>query len=139
MWLSAAAGRQCRNLDFFMMGRNGWRRSSSNGSEGAEVSLVECNHGLHDGLDLEGGDSSAALARLLEAPVLLVVNAEKMNRGVAPLVMGQVGFDPEVPVAGIVLNLRQRTAARREDQGGPDAVLRPAGPGSAAPPARSRR
>jgi cobyrinic acid a,c-diamide synthase len=113
MWLSAAAGRQCRNLDFFMMGRERMEEVFLEGSEGAEVSLVECNHGLHDGLDLEGGDSSAALARLIKAPVLLVVNAEKMNRGVAPLVMGQVGFDPEVPVAGIVLN---RVSGRRHEE-----------------------
>lgn len=113
MWLSAAAGRQCRNLDFFMMGPEGLEEVFLKAGEGAAVSLVECNHGLHDGLDLEGGDSSAALARLLEAPVLLVVNAEKMNRGVAALVMGQVGFDPEVPVAGIVLN---RVSGRRHEE-----------------------
>jgi cobyrinic acid a,c-diamide synthase len=104
MWLSAAAGRRCRNLDFFMMGGKGIVETFLAGAGGADLSIVECNHGLHDGLDPEGSDSSAALALLLGAPVLLVVNARGMNRGVAPLVQGQVGFEPDLHVGGVVLN-----------------------------------
>jgi cobyrinic acid a,c-diamide synthase len=65
---------------------------------------VEANHGLHDGPDPEGADSGAALARLLGLPVILVVNAQRLGRGVAPLVQGQIAFDPSVNVAGVVLN-----------------------------------
>jgi cobyrinic acid a,c-diamide synthase len=104
MWLSAAAGSQCRNLDFFMMGEERIREVFARHAARADCSLVECNHGLHDGLDLEGSDSSAALARLLDAPVLLVVNAARVGRGIAPLLQGQTGFDPSVRFAGVVLN-----------------------------------
>src|SRR5450756_1588448 len=83
-WLTGAGGRPCRNLDLFMMG------------EGAM--------GLYDGLDLEGTGSSAALARLLGAPVLLVVDATRMTRSVAALVGGYQHFEPGVNVAGVILN-----------------------------------
>jgi cobyrinic acid a,c-diamide synthase len=104
MWLSAASGRRCRNLDFFLMGRERISAVFPRRSAGAAVALVEANHGLHDGPDPEGADSGAALARLLGLPVLLVVNARRLGRGVAPLVQGQIAFDPEVRVAGVVLN-----------------------------------
>ena len=104
MWLSAAAGRRCRNLDFFMMGRERIAASFPERAAGAQIALVEANHGLHDGTDREGADSGAALARLLGLPVILVVNAQRLGRGVAPLVGGQIAFDPAVSVAGVVLN-----------------------------------
>ncbi len=104
MWLPAAAGRRCRNLDFFMMGRERIAAVFPERAAGADVALVEANHGLHDGPDPAGADSGAALARLLGLPVLLVVNAQRLGRGVAPLVQGQITFDPAVNVAGVVLN-----------------------------------
>jgi len=104
MWLSAASGRRCRNLDFFMMGRERIAAAFPERAAGADLALVEANHGLHDGIDPAGGDSGAALARLLGLPVLLVVNAQRLGRGVAPLVQGQIAFDPAVNVAGVVLN-----------------------------------
>jgi len=104
MWLSAAAGRRCRNLDFFMMGRERIAAAFPERAAGADLALVEANHGLHDGIDPGGADSGAALARLLCLPVLLVVNAQRLGRGVAPLVQGQVAFDPGIAVAGVVLN-----------------------------------
>ncbi len=104
MWLSAASGRRCRNLDFFMMGHERITAMFPRRAEGADLALVEANHGLHDGLDPAGADSGAALARLLGLPVLLVVNAQRLGRGVAPLVQGQIAFDSGVNVAGIILN-----------------------------------
>ncbi len=104
MWLSAASGRRCRNLDFFMMGRDRIAAAFPKRAAGADLALVEANHGLHDGLDPQGADSGAALARLLGLPVLLVVSAQRLGRGVAPLVQGQTAFDPEVNVAGVILN-----------------------------------
>ncbi len=104
MWLSAAAGRRCRNLDFFMMGGERIAASFPGRAAGADLALVEANHGLHDGLDPAGADSGAALSRLLGLPVVLVVNAQRLGRGVAPLVQGQIAFDPAVNVAGVVLN-----------------------------------
>jgi len=104
MWLSAAAGRRCRNLDFFMMGLERITAAFPERAAGADLALVEANHGLHDGIDPAGADSGAALARLLGLPVILVVNAQRLGRGVAPLIQGQIAFDPAVTVAGVVLN-----------------------------------
>ena len=104
MWLSAAAGRRCRNLDFFMMGRERIAQAFPARAAGADLALVEANHGLHDGPDPAGADSGAALATLLGLPVVLVVSAQGFGRGVAPLVRGQVAFDPDVRFAGVVLN-----------------------------------
>jgi cobyrinic acid a,c-diamide synthase len=59
----------------------------------AEVCLVEGNKGLYDGLDLEGSNSNAALARLLDLPVVLVLDARGMTRGIAPLILGYQAFD----------------------------------------------
>ena len=113
MWLSAAAGRRCRNLDFFMMGRERMVETFVRHSRGADLSIVECNHGLHDGLDVEGSDSSAALARLLDAPVLLVVNATRLTRGIVPLLLGHIEFERDVRIAGIVLN---RVSSGRQEE-----------------------
>jgi cobyrinic acid a,c-diamide synthase len=121
MWLSAASGRRCRNLDFFMMGRERIAETFPARAAGADLALVEANHGLHDGPDPEGADSAAALARLLGLPVVLVVNAQRLNRGVAPLIQGQVAFDPAVQVAGVVLN---RVRGARHESKLRDAVER---------------
>ncbi|MBI4665857.1 MAG: hydrogenobyrinic acid a,c-diamide synthase (glutamine-hydrolyzing) [Nitrospinae bacterium] len=104
MWLSAAAGRECRNLDFHMMGRENMLRSFQTASQGATLAVIEGNQGLFDGLDLEGGDSTASLARLLDAPLFLVVDSSRMNRGIAPLLWGYTHFDPSLKIAGIILN-----------------------------------
>jgi cobyrinic acid a,c-diamide synthase len=76
-----------------------------------DLALVEGNMGLHDGVDLEGSDSTAALARLLGAPVILVIDCEGMTRGVAPLVLGFQAFDTSIRIAGVILN---RVASLRQ-------------------------
>ncbi|MFZ5787550.1 MAG: cobyrinate a,c-diamide synthase, partial [Acidobacteriota bacterium] len=70
----------------------------------ADVALVEGNRGLFDGLDARGSHSTAALARLLRAPVVLLVDASKVTRTVAALVLGCRALDPELELAGVVLN-----------------------------------
>jgi len=104
MWLTLAAGRPCANLDLHLEGPEALRAAFARQAAAAELALVEGNMGLHDGLAPDGSDSNAALARLLAAPVLLVLDARGMTRGVAPLLLGQQAFDPEVHVAGVVLN-----------------------------------
>ncbi len=104
MWLSRASGRPCRNLDFHTMGRDEVRRAFRSAATGADLALVEGNKGLHDGLDLDGGNSNAALATLLRSPVVLVLDSCGTTRGVAPLVLGYQAFAPEVRIAGVVLN-----------------------------------
>jgi cobyrinic acid a,c-diamide synthase len=104
-WLSEAAGRPCRSLDaFFLATDEAMRRAFVRGAAGADVSLVEGNHGLYDSLEEDGGGSTAAAARCLAAPIILVVNTARMSRSVAALVHGYQTFEPGTRLAGVVLN-----------------------------------
>ncbi|MBF0283435.1 MAG: cobyrinate a,c-diamide synthase [Magnetococcales bacterium] len=104
LWHSAATGRSCRNLDPFSMGREGVTRNFLRHGAGAELALVEGNMGLFDGQDLDGSDCGAAVAGWLETPILLVVDCAGLSRGVAPLVLGHVGFPGGERIAGVILN-----------------------------------
>ncbi len=104
LWLSMAAQRPCYNLDFHMMGRNEIEQQFARSASTARISLIEGNKGLYDGLDLDGSNSNAALAKLLGAPVVLVIDARGMTRGVAPLILGYQAFDPDILIAGVILN-----------------------------------
>lgn len=104
LWLGAAAGRDCRNLDPYLSPPESIVAAFDAACAGAEVALVEGNKGLYDGLALDGGNSNAALARLLDLPVVLVLDARGMTRGIAPLVLGYQAFDREVRIAGVILN-----------------------------------
>ena len=104
LWLSEASGRPCRNLDFHTMSVDEITASAATHAVGADVSLIEGNHGLYDGLDLDGSNSNAALATLLGTPVVLVLDARGMTRGIAPLILGYQAFDPTVRIRGIILN-----------------------------------
>ncbi len=98
MWLSQAAGRACRNLDLYLMERDDILATFARHS--AEVNLVEGNKGLYDGLALDGSNSNAALAKLLDLPVFLVIDARGMTRGIAPLILGYQAFDRDIDIAG---------------------------------------
>lgn len=104
IWHGLAAGQPSYNLDFHMMGREEIVALFSRHARRAEISLIEGNKGLYDGMDLEGSNSNAALAKLLYTPVVLVLDAQGMTRGVAPLLLGYQAFDPEVQIAGVILN-----------------------------------
>lgn len=104
MWLTAASGRECRNLDFFMMGEQKILDTFGEAGRGSDLCVIEGNMGFYDGLDLKGTDSTAALSRLLKAPAILVVNALRMARGVAPLILGHQKFEPETHIAAVILN-----------------------------------
>ncbi|MDD9874544.1 MAG: cobyrinic acid a,c-diamide synthase, partial [Gammaproteobacteria bacterium] len=82
MWLSRAAGRPCINLDFHTM-TDAEIRARLGAVRAGEMGIIEGNKGLFDGLDVGGADSNAALAKALGAPVLLVLDARGMTRGVA--------------------------------------------------------
>ena len=117
LWLSHASGNDCHNLDFYTMEGGEIRDLFLKHAAAADVVLVEGNKGLHDGLSVDGSDSNAAMARHLDTPVVLVVDTRGMTRGVAPLVAGYAAFDPEVKVAGLILNQvggpRHETKLRR--------------------------
>ncbi len=104
MWLGRAAGRPCFNLDFHTMGEDEICREFVARSADADLALVEGNKGLYDGLDLEGSNSNAALARLLGSPVVLVLDTRGMTRGVAPILLGHQAFDPEIRIRGVIFN-----------------------------------
>jgi len=104
LWLGAAAGRDCRNLDPYLSTPESIVAAFDAACAGAEVALVEGNKGLYDGLALDGSNSNAALAKLLDLPVVLVIDARGMTRGVAPLVLGYQAFDRALRFAGVILN-----------------------------------
>ena len=104
LWLGTAAGRPCRNLDFNIATDDELLGQFASTGWNADVCLVEGNMGLYDGLDLEGSNSNAALARLLDLPVVLVIEARGMTRGLAPLLLGYQAFDRNIRFAGVILN-----------------------------------
>ena len=104
LWLARAAGRPCYNLDFFTQSETEILTTFTGNSIGADISVIEGNKGLFDGLDVEGADSNAALAKILSAPVVLVIDTGGMTRGIAPLINGYLDFDTDVDIAGVILN-----------------------------------
>lgn len=104
MWLTTASGRTCRNLDFYLMNGDEIADNFIRHSAGADFSLIEGNKGLFDGLDLDGSNSNAALAKQLQAPIVLVIDARGMTRGIAPLILGYQAFDQNIHIAGVILN-----------------------------------
>ncbi len=103
-WLSAAAGQECHNLDFHIMGRERILSNFFRYGQGADLSLIEGNMGLFDGQDLQGADCGAALAALLAAPIVLVVDCLGMARGIVPLITGHIAFPGGERIAGLLLN-----------------------------------
>lgn len=104
LWLSRAAGRPCYNLDFHTMAEAELISAFCRHDAPADISIIETNKGLFDGVDVAGRDSNAALAALLGGPVVLVVDTLGMTRGIAPLMQGYLNFDPGVRIAGVILN-----------------------------------
>jgi cobyrinic acid a,c-diamide synthase len=104
LWLAAAAGRGCINLDLYLSPPEEVARDFGAAAVGADVAIVEGNKGLYDGLALDGSNSNAALARLLGLPVVLVLDARGMTRGIAPLILGYQAFDREIRIVGVILN-----------------------------------
>lgn len=102
---AAASGRISHNLDSWMCGDDGVRRTFARGCRGVDLAVVEGVMGLFDGAEgkSEAG-STAAIAKLLRAPVLLVIDAKGQARSVAALIKGFSQFDPELDVAGIIFN-----------------------------------
>lgn len=99
------SGRTARNLDTWMLSAEANRDVLRQASKDADVLLVEGMMGLFDGKDgtTEAG-SSAEIAKLLKLPVVLVLDAGKTGRSIAAVVLGFEIFDPELPLAGVILN-----------------------------------
>ena len=104
LWLSAASDRPCLNLDFYTMQRQEIEQGFARAMQGADLGIIEGNKGLYDGLDLDGSNSNAALAKLLGSPIILVIDARGMTRGIAPLILGYQSFDESLNIAGVIMN-----------------------------------
>jgi cobyrinic acid a,c-diamide synthase len=96
-------GRPSRNLDSFMMGERGVLETFTRGSEGADFCVIEGVMGLYDGLDDTEIASTAHIAKILNVPVILVINAHGVSRSIAAIVKGFSEFD-RVNIAGLILN-----------------------------------
>lgn len=102
---AVATGRPPRNLDPFLQGEDRVAPLLLHGALGAEIAVIEGVMGLFDGaLGTEGYASTAHVARLLRAPVVLVVDASAASRSVAATVLGFARYDPRVDLAGVILN-----------------------------------
>lgn len=99
-----ATGRPPRNLDAFLHRPDRVAPLLRHGAAGADVAVIEGVMGLYDGRAADDEASTAHVARLVEAPVLLVVDAGASSRSVAAEVHGFATFDPSITVAGVVLN-----------------------------------
>lgn len=110
-WLQLAAGRKCYNLDPYLMTPEAIINSFARRSAAADVVIVEGNRGLFDGVNVDGGYSTADLALTLNLPVVLVVDCTKTTRTIAALVLGCQKFDERLDIRGVVLN---RIATERQ-------------------------
>ncbi|SFV80439.1 Cobyrinic acid A,C-diamide synthase [hydrothermal vent metagenome] len=104
IWLSQASGNPCYNLDFYNMSNEEIARMYEQHASQSDVAIIEGNKGLYDGMSVAGGDANADLAKFLDTPVILVVDASGITRGVAPLVSGYQAFDQDIHIAGVILN-----------------------------------
>lgn len=102
---SIATGRPGRNLDPMLSGEERVAPLFAHGATGADLAVVEGVMGLYDGaLGTDGYASTAHVAKLLKAPVVLVVDASAAGRSVGAVVQGFVAFDTEVRIVGVILN-----------------------------------
>lgn len=109
-WLSLAADTPSCNLDPFLLPAPVIAGLFRERAAHADVAVIEGNRGLFDGKDVHGTCSTAELARQLDAPVILVLDATKMTRTAAAVVAGCRNFEPGLNLAGVILN---RTAGER--------------------------
>jgi cobyrinic acid a,c-diamide synthase len=103
-WLAWASGHPARNLDTYLMGFQGAAASFAAHGCADGLNIIEGNRGVFDGADTSGTHSTAELAKAIDAPVLLVIDATKATRTVAACVLGCQKLDPAVRFAGVILN-----------------------------------
>lgn len=123
-WLKIAAEHECYNLDTFMMPEEFIIESFIKRTDDVDCALVEGNRGIFDGLDAEGSVSSAALAKLLNTPIILVVDCFKTTNTIGVIVKGIKEFDPNIKIGGVVLNY---IAGSRHEKVVSDAIKNHAG------------
>ncbi len=103
-WLTLSAGKQCRNLDTFMFDRETNKEIFYANLNDGDFAVIEGNRGLFDGADANGTHSTAELAKLLDVPVVLVLDGTKVTRSLAAIVLGCKGMDSSLKIGGVILN-----------------------------------
>jgi cobyrinic acid a,c-diamide synthase len=105
MFHKEATGRPSRNLDSFFMDPPTIRNLFGWGSRGADISVIEGVRGLYEGITATGEQGSTAeIAKLLGAPIILVINARSLTKSAAAQVLGYKMLDPMVNIQGVILN-----------------------------------
>jgi cobyrinic acid a,c-diamide synthase len=98
-------GRQSRNLDVWMMGKQGVLDCFAGACNGADIAVIEGVMGLFDGMSGKNDFASTAhVAKILDTPVILVVDAGKSARSIAAIILGFLQFDRTLKIVGIILN-----------------------------------
>jgi len=104
-WHRAVTGRPSVNLDGWICPEGFVRETFAFHTRGCDVAVIEGVMGLFDGIDAcSDAGSTAQIAKMLDAPVILVVDARSQARSAAALVRGFAGFDPDVKLAGVIFN-----------------------------------
>nr|WP_319375921.1 Ni-sirohydrochlorin a,c-diamide synthase [uncultured Methanoregula sp.] len=104
-YLSAVSKRPCRNLDSYTLSRSQVNDLFSYGCRDADIAIIEGVRGLYEGAEaLDDTGSTAAVAKALDLPVVLVVSAQSITRSAAAVVKGFQSFDPDLTIAGVILN-----------------------------------
>jgi len=120
-----AAGRPCRNLDTWMVPPNGVRSLFARATCDADIAIIEGVMGLYDGADYDGETGcTAEAAKLLGAPVVVVLDASKMARSAGAVALGYQRFDKRAPLAGFIVN---RVGGEGHGRGVAEAVTRATG------------
>ena len=103
-WLGLASKNPCHNLDPFLMDQETMLASFMARSRDRDMSIVEGNRGLYDGVDVKGTSSTGELAKLLKSPVVVVMDCSKTTRTAAAMLLGLQTMDRQVDIKGVVLN-----------------------------------
>lgn len=103
-WLSIASGNPCYNMDTFLIGEQHIIPSFIRHAQSSDITVIEGNRGIYDGMDEKGTHSTAELAKMLKSPVILIVDCTKATRTISAIISGIQKFDPSVDIRGVVLN-----------------------------------
>ncbi|MCW8803868.1 MAG: hydrogenobyrinic acid a,c-diamide synthase (glutamine-hydrolyzing) [Ignavibacteriaceae bacterium] len=118
-WLSFVSGKPARNLDSYLMGFPVVKHSFLKNAVCSGINIIEGNRGLFDGVDASGTHSTAELAKALNAPVIIVQNITKVTRTAAANILGCMKLDPDLNIAGVILN---QVAGERHGKVAQDAI-----------------
>jgi cobyrinic acid a,c-diamide synthase len=112
-YLAHVSGRPCRNLDSWMLGEGALRQVLAQGALGADLALVEGMLGLFDGRGGSTDGSTADVARIIKAPVVLIIDVNDMTESAAAVALGFKSYAEPPKIAGVLLNNVHSDAHRR--------------------------